>query len=78
MVCISNPPTVTFLLLFLISERLREDYKINDCSMASLSTYSNGSCSLIQKNIFLWVLILPTPAVEIRAFTVSKIPYLYF
>lgn len=41
-----------FLLLFLISETLQE-YKINDCSTASLSTYSNGSCYLIQNNIFL-------------------------
>lgn len=42
------------LLLFLISERLQEQYKINDCSAASLNTYSNSSCYLIQNNTFLW------------------------
>jgi len=41
------------LFLFLISERLQEEYKINDCSTASLSTYSNRSSYLIQNHIFL-------------------------
>lgn len=41
------------LLLFLISEKLQQQYKINDCSAASLNTYSNSSCYLIQNNIFL-------------------------
>lgn len=77
-VAISNPKIVMFLLLFLISERLQEDCKINDCSMATVISYSNSICYLIQNNIFLQVLTLPTPAAEIRAFTISKNPYLYF